>query len=163
MPVMKVASPAFDQGTRIPKKYTGEGEDISPPIAWHGAPAGTREFAMIVEDPDAPRPDPWVHWVVYGIPASRTSFPEGSAPGATEGVNTGGQVGYAGPMPPEGHGVHHYHFRLYALNAAINLRQGATKQELLAAMKGHIIAEGELVGTYERRRITRVGPAASDD
>lgn len=146
-----LSSTAFDDGGRIPRKYTGEGEDISPPLAWTGVPGGTREIALICDDPDAPTPSPWVHWVLYGIPGSATSLKEGSAGGAVEGRNDFGRSGYGGPMPPRGHGVHRYYFQVYALDRQLDLKAGATKEQLLAAMKGRIIAQGRLVGTYERR------------
>ena len=151
-----IQSQAFDAGSRIPKEYTAEGADISPPLAWTGAPAGTKEFALIADDPDAPRPEPWVHWVVYKIPASQTDFKadipnnEKLEAGILQGVNTNGDTGYGGPLPPRGHGPHHYHFKLYALNASIDLAPGATKEDLLRAMQGKILAASEVIGTYER-------------
>jgi len=148
---MNVTSTAFKAGERIPQKYTGEGADVSPPLAWGGAPEGTKQLALICDDPDAPTPKPWVHWVAYGIPADCTSLAEGNAGAALEGKNNFGRTSYGGPMPPPGHGVHHYRFKLYALDAPLALEAGATKEQLLAAMKGHIIGEGELVGTYERK------------
>lgn len=150
MPI-NVTSPAFPPGGPIPKKHTGEGPDVSPALAWSGVPEGAKELALICDDPDAPRPKPWVHWVVCAIPAGKTGLPEGSAGGAAEGVNDFGRKGYGGPMPPRGHGVHHYHFRLYALDAPVGPGLGATKEQLLAAMKGHVLDEGEVVGTYERK------------
>jgi Raf kinase inhibitor-like YbhB/YbcL family protein len=111
-----------------------------------------------MDDPDAPRPEPWVHWVLYKLPPTLSGLPEAlsktptlSDPaGALQGNNSWSRVGYGGPMPPPGHGVHHYHFKLYALDAALNVAPGLDKQQLLAAMKGHILAEGELIGTYQR-------------
>ena len=113
---------------------------------------------MIVDDPDAPTAQPWVHWVIYKIAPEVEGLAEGipadaelsSPAGALQGKNTAGEIGYHGPMPPPGHGVHHYHFKLYALDKQLDLKAGANKQELLAAMEGHILAEGELVGTYQR-------------
>lgn len=148
--MMTVTSSAFEPGARIPTQYTGEGENVSPPLSWSGAPEGTKEFALICDDPDAPRAEPWVHWVVYKIPADSSSLPEGSAGGALEGKTSSGRSAYGGPMPPRGHGVHHYHFKIYALDQPLDLKPGATKDELLNAMTGHILAEGDLVGTYER-------------
>ena len=153
-----VTSPAFAAGKPIPKKHTGEGPDVSPALAWSGVPAGARELALICDDPDAPRKDPWVHWVLYQIPAGCTGLPEkvGTAdrpaeiPGAVQGMNDFGRTGYGGPMPPPGHGIHHYHFTLYALNAELSLPPGATKAQVLAATKGKVLAQGELVGTYQR-------------
>ncbi len=152
---LEVRSPAFAGGQPIPKKHTGEGEDRSPALEWSGAsggsiPEGTKEFALICDDPDAPRPEPWVHWVAWGISGDSTGLEEGVS-GLKEGNTSGGTAGYRGPMPPPGHGVHRYFFKVYALDAALDLAGGATKDELLAAMKGHVIAEGELVGTYERK------------
>lgn len=146
-----VSSTAFDEGARIPRKYTGEGEDVSPPLAWTGAPDGTREFALICDDPDAPTPDPWVHWVLYRIPGNANSLAEGTSGGAVEGKNDFGKTGYGGPMPPVGHGMHNYYFHIYALDTQLELKPGISKDQLLAAMEGHIIAQGRLVGTYERR------------
>jgi len=147
---LEVKSSAFADGGAVPRKYTGEGEDVSPPLSWSNVPEGTKEFALICDDPDAPRPVPWVHWVLYKIPASVRELAEGSSGGAREGRNDFGNTGYGGPMPPPGHGVHHYHFKVYALDTELDLPAGATKDQLLGAMKGHVAAEGELVGTYER-------------
>ena len=147
---LEVTSPAFAQGQRVPKKHTGEGEDVSPALEWSGAPAGTEEFAVICDDPDAPRPEPWVHWVAWGVAADRAGLEEG-ARGLKEGKTSWGTAGYRGPMPPPGHGVHRYFFKVYALDSALDLAPGATKDEVLAAMKGHVVAEGELIGTYERK------------
>jgi Raf kinase inhibitor-like YbhB/YbcL family protein len=145
-----VKSPAFAQGQGIPKKHTGEGEDVSPALEWSGAPEGTKQFAVVCDDPDAPRPEPWVHWVAWGIPGDAAGLEEGVS-GLEEGNTSWGAPGYRGPMPPPGHGVHRYFFKVYALDATLDLAPGATKDELLAAVKGHVLAEGELVGTYERR------------
>ena len=153
-----VTSEAFQSGQAIPKKYTGEGEDLSPPLGWAGVPDGTKELALIVDDPDAPRPTPWVHWVIYKIPGEAKGLPEGiektSKPrdpaGVLQGQNSWPRLGYGGPMPPRGHGVHHYHFKLHALDAPLAVEPGLDKERLLKAMAGHILAEGELVGTYQR-------------
>jgi hypothetical protein len=155
---LEIASSAFAGGSEIPRRHSGEGEDLSPPLSWGKLPVGTREIALICDDPDAPRPEPWVHWVIYNIPADATGLEEGipagalvaKPAGAIQGVNTSGKQGYNGPMPPRGHGVHHYHFKLYALDAALDLNPGLSKVDLLAAMKGHVLDEGELVGTYQR-------------
>lgn len=154
-----VQSSAFKQNHSIPKKYTGDGDDVSPPLAWSGAPSTTREFALVVEDPDAPTPEPWVHWLLYKIPATTTSLPENVLPslrvaspaGALHGTNSWPKgIGYRGPAPPKGHGLHHYHFRLFALDAPLELAPGVDKAALLAAVEEHLIAEGELIGTYQR-------------
>lgn len=155
---MTVRSTAFEPDQAIPRKHTGEGPDVSPPLAWESVPSGTIEFALIVDDPDAPRPEPWVHWLIYKIPADTTALPEGvpasetldSPAGALQGRNSWGKVGYGGPMPPPGHGLHHYHFKLYALDAALDVQPGLDKAALLKQIKGHILAETELVGTYQR-------------
>lgn len=155
---MKITSPAFAHGSPMPARYTGDGQDLSPPLAWSDLPAGTVELALICDDPDAPRPQPWVHWVIYKIPASATGLGEGiassedltSPPGAMQGLNTWPAVGYRGPAPPRGHGVHHYRFHLYALDKALPLQPRMTKAQLLEAMRGHVLAEAELVGTYQR-------------
>jgi Raf kinase inhibitor-like YbhB/YbcL family protein len=155
-----VTSSAFEPGAPIPKKYSGEGANISPPLAWSGLPEKTKELALICDDPDAPR-GTWVHWVIYKIPAAATSLPEAVAreprpkepAGAVQGVNSwpkGENTGYGGPMPPPGHGTHHYHFKLYALDQPVAVEPGLDKNGLLAAMKGHILAEGQLIGTYKR-------------
>ncbi|UCE03300.1 MAG: YbhB/YbcL family Raf kinase inhibitor-like protein [Candidatus Latescibacterota bacterium] len=145
-----ITSTAFDAGTRIPRDYTGEGRDVSPPLAWENIPDGTQELALICDDPDAPVAEPWVHWVLYKLPPTLTHLSEGDHGGGTEGFNDFRRIGYGGPMPPPGHGTHRYYFKLYALDAPIALDPGATKKELLAAMQGHILAQGELIGTYER-------------
>jgi Raf kinase inhibitor-like YbhB/YbcL family protein len=159
----QLLSDAFDHDTAIPRKYTGEGDDVSPALAWENPPAGTQSFALVCDDPDAPTPKPWVHWVIYGIGANVAQLPKGVPAGkltfkapieAKQGKNSwdsGATVGYRGPMPPPGHGRHHYHFKLYALDAQLDLEAGATKEQLLAAMKGHVLAEAVLIGTYERR------------
>jgi Raf kinase inhibitor-like YbhB/YbcL family protein len=149
---ISVTSPAFASGGCIPLKYTGEGEDFSPPLAWTGLPAGAVELALICEDPDAPGPEPWVHWVRYNIPAGTSSLMAEVTGEALEGTNSWGTMGYRGPMPPVGHGVHRYRFRIYALDAGLDLPTAATKKELLEAMEGHVLATGELIGTYERKR-----------
>jgi Raf kinase inhibitor-like YbhB/YbcL family protein len=159
--VIQVTSTAFADGAKIPVKYTGDGDDVSPPLAWSGLPEGTRELALICDDPDAPTPNPWVHWVIYKIPADCPGLPEGVADsptleepaGALQGKNSwpsGQKIGYRGPAPPQGHGVHHYFFHLYALDAALALKPGIDKTALLNAMAEHVLAEGQLVGPYER-------------
>ncbi len=155
-----IESTAFQAGGVIPKQYTGEGADVSPPLSWSGVPKETQELALICDDPDAPRTDPWVHWVLYALHPETQGLPENvlkkkilSEPReALQGVNDMGKIGYNGPMPPIGHGLHHYHFKLYALDRVLNVPLGATKDKLLTAMKGHVLAEGELIGTYERKR-----------
>ena len=152
-----LTSPAFKEGERIPVKYTGEGADLSPPLEWAEAPAAAKSFALICDDPDAPR-GTWDHWIIWNIPGDRRKLPEGVARtetlpelgAARQGKNSWPRIGYNGPMPPPGHGTHHYHFVLYALESALDLKPGADKKALLAAMKSHILAQAKLVGTYSR-------------
>jgi Raf kinase inhibitor-like YbhB/YbcL family protein len=154
---IKLTSAAFEAGKPIPKQYTGEGNDISPALAWSDLPEGTKEMALICDDPDAPRKEPWVHWVLAKIPADANGLAEGASAakadkhpeGMVEGKNDFGTIGYQGPMPPPGK-AHRYFFRLYALDTSLEVKQGLTKADLLKAMDGHILATGELMGTYER-------------
>jgi Raf kinase inhibitor-like YbhB/YbcL family protein len=148
---IEIKSPAFAAYAPIPKEHTGEGRDVSPPLAWTGVPAGTRELALICDDPDAPTPEPWVHWVLYGLPAETRSLAAARAGCGTEGTNSWSSRGYRGPMPPRGHGMHHYSFRVYALDTELDAGAGLSKPELLAAIDGHVLGTGELIGTYERR------------
>jgi Raf kinase inhibitor-like YbhB/YbcL family protein len=158
---IQVTSDAFDDGQPIPQKYTEDGQDLSPPLSWSGVPDKARQLVLICDDPDAPRPEPWVHWLLYGLPASVDSLPAGVPPepalesleGARQGKNSwpnGQTIGYRGPAPPPGHGTHHYHFRVLAIDTALDLPPGADKATLLAAIEGHVLAEGELVGTFKR-------------
>ena len=146
-----ITSPAFAAGERIPKKhaYRPEGQNVSPALRWSGVPEGTKELALLCDDPDAPRPEPWVHWVLAGIPATATSLDEGAKVG-TAGKNSWDENGWGGPLPPPGHGTHHYHFQLFAIDTRLDLKPGASKQALLKAIKGHVLDQGELVGTYSR-------------
>lgn len=152
--VFALDSPAFKPGQTIPARFTCVGEDRSPGLAWSGSPEETRSFAMICDDPDAPV-GLWVHWVLYNIPAGVSELPEGmgkeaSIPaGALEGQNSWGKGGYNGPCPPPGK-PHRYFFKLYALDAPLSLLAGATKAQVEAAMKGHVLAQVELMGTFGR-------------
>ncbi len=146
-----LTSTAFGSGNPIPAKYSGEGVDVSPPLAWTGVPAGARELALICEDPDAPTQEPWVHWVLYKLPPTLTGLKEGERGVGLEGKTDNDKPGYGGPMPPKGDGAHHYHFTLYALDQPLSSGAGITKSQLLSLMKGHVLARGELVGTYERK------------
>jgi len=153
-----MTSDAFDSGQAIPKQYTGDGGNVSPPLSWSSLPEGVKELALIADDPDAPGREPWVHWVIYKIPTDAPGLSKGipaspnpSTPdGALQGRNSWGSIGYGGPAPPKGHGVHHYHFKLYALDTALTVEPGLDKSGLLKAMSAHIIAQGVLVGTYQR-------------
>ncbi len=159
---IKLTSPAFDEGQPIPKKYTGEGEDVSPPLEWSKLPEGTKELALICDDPDAPRKDPWVHWVICKIPADAKGLPEGveavakpkQPAGTVQGKNSwpdGENVGYRGPMPPPGK-PHRYFFKLLALDQPLDAPPGLTKEALLEKTSGHVLGEGQLLGTYERKK-----------
>ncbi len=150
---IKIKSAAFVPGGKIPGKYTCDGMDISPPLAWTSGPGGTKTFALICDDPDAPM-GTWVHWVLFNLPADIIELRENVPPerelesGAKQGMNDFRKIGYGGPCPPGG--THRYYFKLYVLDTEINLEAGATKSELLKAMEGHILAEGQLMGRYER-------------
>ena len=149
-------SPAFQANASIPSLYTCDGSNISPPLNWAGIPAGTQSLALLVDDPDVPvalRADGmWDHWVLFNIPTSVSGLVENArdVPGAIQGKNTGGKLGYTGPCPPDRQ--HRYFFKLYALDFVLNLPEGASKAEVEAAMKGHILEEAELMGVYDRPR-----------
>lgn len=150
---MQLTSPAFDSGDLIPKRHTGEGEDVSPAFAWHGAPESARSFALVCHDPDAPLVKPgqygFVHWVLYNVPASVSEIAEGSG-AYTQGSNDFGNSGYGGPMPPPGHGTHHYFFWLLALDKETAFDAGLTLWALLEQAEPAVIAMNRLVGTYRR-------------
>jgi Raf kinase inhibitor-like YbhB/YbcL family protein len=150
---MTLTSSAFEDGGPIPTRHTGEGEDVSPAFAWTNVPEGTRSFALICHDPDAPLVSPgtygFVHWVLYGIPGSVAELPEDVGE-YTKGVNNFGNAGYGGPMPPEGHGTHHYFFWLLALDSEPNLDAGLSMWELLENIEPNVIGANRLVGTYSR-------------
>jgi Raf kinase inhibitor-like YbhB/YbcL family protein len=151
---IEVTSAAFEDGGFIPVRYTCQGEDVSPPLEWANVPADVRSLALICDDPDAPR-GTWVHWVVYDIPPGFTALAEAIPPhevtpdGAKQGLNDFNRLGYGGPCPPPG-GPHRYFFKLYALDIEPGLPAGATKADLLRAIEGHVLEEGQLVGKYER-------------
>lgn len=151
---MKVTSAAFQNRGAMPTKYTGEAENVSPPLGWSNAPKGTKSFAVICHDPDAPLITPsgkygYVHWVLYGISGSVSELKEGTKD-FVAGKNETGKTGYTGPMPPNGHGVHHYFFWVIALDQEVNLPAGLTLWELLEKIEPHAIGMNRLVGTYER-------------
>jgi Raf kinase inhibitor-like YbhB/YbcL family protein len=153
-PTMQITSPAFANGQPIPDKYTGHADDISPRLEWTGAPLNTKSFALICEDPDAPM-GTFTHWMIYNVPGtakvlSQNIAKTGSLPdGSKQAKNSFGNTGYNGPAPPPGK-LHHYEFRLYALDVVLKPDAGTDKTRLLDAMKGHVLAKGELMGTYER-------------
>jgi Raf kinase inhibitor-like YbhB/YbcL family protein len=150
---IKITSTAFEEGGMIPRKYTCDGEDVSPPLAWTGVPEGAKTIALISDDPDAPM-GTWVHWVLFNLSEAEKGLPEAVPPdkelknGAKQGRNDFRRIGYGGPCPPGG--THRYFFKLYALDAILNLPAGATKAELLKAMEGHILAHGQIIGKYRR-------------
>jgi len=152
---MTVESTAFGEGEFIPSKYTCDGENVSPPLSWSEPPESTRSLVLISDDPDAPM-GTWVHWVVYNIPPDVRGFPERmpSSPvlpdGTLQGKTDFGTTGYGGPCPPSG--IHRYFFKVYALDTVLDLKEGATKKQVVRAMEGHVIAQGRLMGKYKRRR-----------
>ena len=147
---LDVSSSAFSEGQSIPEKYTCDGQNVSPPIQWSAAPANTKSIAIICEDPDAPS-GTFTHWVLYDVPGTAKELAEGSSGGGKEGVNGFGKKGYGGPCPPPG-GAHRYYFRVYALETTSLGNAGSSKDEVTADMQGHILAQGELMGTYKRKQ-----------
>lgn len=151
----ELTSPAFGNGESIPRQHTCEGADASPPLLWKDPPPGTKSFALVCDDPDAPART-WVHWVLYAVPPTAHALPEGvkATPtlpdGSRQGRNDFGKIGYGGPCPPPG-APHRYYFRLHAVDRMIDLAPGATKAELLKAIEGHTLATSELMGLYGRR------------
>ncbi|MBI4355450.1 MAG: YbhB/YbcL family Raf kinase inhibitor-like protein [Candidatus Omnitrophica bacterium] len=151
----EITSTAFQANGMIPSKYTCDGEDLSPPLAWQGAPSGTKSFALIADDPDAPGKT-WVHWVLYNLPSTTTGLPENVPKkealqdGSRQGMTDFDAVGYGGPCPPSG--VHRYYFKLYALDTTLSFPKPPTKVQLLDAMKGRVLGESQLMGRYTRRR-----------
>jgi Raf kinase inhibitor-like YbhB/YbcL family protein len=145
---LRVSSPAFGTHGRIPERHTGDGEDVSPPLEWSGAPEGTRSFAVVAHDPDAPLVDGFTHWVAYGIPGEATGLPEGGE-GHVVGVNSMGNQAYNGPAPPPGHGVHHYYFWVYALDDDLELEPGLSRRALLERIEDHVLEQARVIGTYE--------------
>jgi hypothetical protein len=147
---LQIVSPAFTFLERIPKRYTGEGENVSPPLEWSGLPSGTKQLALICHDPDAPLPRGFTHWVIYGIPPTVRQLAVAGGSEFIEGINSTNQLGYTGPIPPVGHGVHHYYFWLYALDKELDLKPGMMREQLLEAISNHVIEQARLVGVYER-------------
>ncbi|MGB8065124.1 MAG: YbhB/YbcL family Raf kinase inhibitor-like protein [Candidatus Sulfotelmatobacter sp.] len=151
---LSISSPSFPSGGEIPKKFTCSGVDVSPELSWTQPPAGTKTFALLVDDPDAPAGN-WNHWAIWNLPASARSLPEGVGKsqrlpdGSQQGLNDFRKIGYSGPCPPANK-PHHYHFKLYALDTKLSLNRDAGKPELEAAMKGHILAQAEWMGTFHR-------------
>jgi Raf kinase inhibitor-like YbhB/YbcL family protein len=145
---LRVSSPAFSNGGAIPRKHTCDGQDVPPPLEWSGIPDGSKSLAVICEDPDAPS-GTFTHWVLYDVPASTQTIGERAAIGKP-GMNDFGRPGFGGPCPPTKDGAHHYHFHVYALDVDSIGPAGLSRHDAIRAMKGHILAEGELTGTYKR-------------
>ena len=153
---LALSSTSFRDGETIPARHTCDGENLSPSLGWTGVPVETRSFALICDDPDAPR-GTWVHWLLWNLPADACELGVGMPPrpelpsGARQGINDSGDLGYGGPCPPPG-SPHRYFFRLHALDTTLNLSPGVNRSDLEAAMEGHILARGTFMGTYQRRR-----------
>ena len=159
-------SNAFKNNQKIPIKYTCEGKNISPQLSWSDIPEGTKSFAIVCDDPDAPTKEPFVHWIIFNINGDVKDLPENiiskkfftkknpkiSLRFAKQGTNSFGEIGFGGPCPPKGHGVHRYFFKIYALNKVLRLKAGATKDKLIKAMEGHILAETKLIGKFKRKK-----------
>lgn len=151
---MQLTSSAFKEGAPIPAPYTCDGKNVSPPLQWSGVPPGAKTLALVADDPDAPI-GTWVHWVLFDLPASTTELPEDVAKsqyvagGARQGLNSFKHLGYGGPCPPAGK-AHRYFFKLYALDTQLDLKPGASSKAVEKAMQNHILAEGQLMGTYQR-------------
>ena len=146
---MKITSSAFQEGGNIPLKFTCDGSDTSPSLQITGVPSEAKSLVLIADDPDAPG-GLFTHWLVWNIPPQTNSISEGSAPNGVHGTNDFGKSGYKGPCPPPG--THRYSFKIFALDRELDLRAGAKRSQLDAAMKGHVIAQGELVGRYARKK-----------
>ena len=154
---LQVRSPAVGEDWRIDPVFAVEGDNISPPLSWSGTPEGTEAFAVVVEDPDAPGDTPFLHWTVWDLPKTLTELPANveqkprasSLSGAPQGRNGSGSFGWYGPKPPAGHGVHHYHFQVFALSKRLGMEPETGLAELMSALKGVTLASGELVGTFE--------------
>ncbi len=150
----ELSSPSFKGGQSIPRRYTCEGEDLSPPLHWTVPPATTKSYVIIADDPDAPT-GTWVHWVIYNLPLDLRGLTEGIPAedhlpnGAMQGLNDFNRIGYGGPCPPPGK-PHRYYFTLYVLDVVLNLKPGATKRQVLEACQGHVLAEAQLMGTFSR-------------
>jgi len=151
-----IESPAFSNGAEIPDTYSYYGEGCSPELRWSGVPSGTRSFALVVEDADAPQETPFTHWLLYNLPPNVRHLPASipdksivSQLGALQGRSSAGSIGYFGPHPPERDPAHRYHFELFCLDAPLDVGPGADRNQLLSAMAGHVLAKGDLTGLYE--------------
>jgi Raf kinase inhibitor-like YbhB/YbcL family protein len=150
LPRITLSSPWFEDGAPLPLACTTDGEGVPPALRWGDPPESTRSFVIVCEDPDAPAPEPFVHWLVYDIPRAARSLDPGEAGQVREGKNSKLEIGFTPAAPPRGHGVHHYHFQLFALDAPLGLAPGEGRRKLRDAMKGHVLAHGEIVGHHER-------------
>jgi Raf kinase inhibitor-like YbhB/YbcL family protein len=148
MPELELTSESFDHGEPIPERHTCSGNGSSPPLGWDFVPEGTRTLALIIHDPDAPSGD-FVHWLAWNIDPAGGGMDE-DVPAPVEGTNGFGRPGYGGPCPPPGHGAHRYYFQLYALDTELDLEAGAAREQLEEALEGHVLAEADLMGTFER-------------
>lgn len=152
--MMKISSPAFADGQALPKKYTCEGADVNPALQFDNVSKNAQSLTLIVDDPDAPTPQPWVHWIVINIPVTLRELPEdvkiASLSGARELTNSFNKMAWGGACPPKGHGVHRYYFTLYALDKVLDLEQTASRAALEQAMQGHVVGKTQLMGTYKR-------------
>lgn len=152
--VLSISSTAFQEGDKIPRKYTCQGQDVSPPLAWDKPPAGCQSLVLIMDDPDAPG-GVFTHWILFNIPSESRQLPEAVptqaqlSTGALQGKNDFGRIGYGGPCPPPG-GPHRYRFILHVLDQPLDLEAGTSKEQVIGAMQGHILAQGQLTGTYQR-------------
>jgi Raf kinase inhibitor-like YbhB/YbcL family protein len=155
---LSVTSPAFKHGAPIPPTYSAYGEDVSPPLKWDKVPEGTQSFVVLMEDPDAAKPKPFIHWVLYNLPADtrelRTGIPAHARVAdigqPEQGQNSRGSIGYFGPKPPKGDPAHHYHFQVFALDRRLDVPLGAKRADILKAMARHVLAKGEVVGTFKK-------------
>lgn len=162
---MRILSPSFPANGKIPERFTGEGEDISPALEWSDVPINTKEFVILCEDPDAPlskeRENPFVHWLIYKLSPATTFLPQGLPHKAMldlpvpicQGTNSFGKPGYNGPMPPRGHGVHRYIFTVHAVDLEVRLPPGARREAVMQYIEGHIISSAQVIGTYERESL----------
>lgn len=150
VPRLSLTSEWFEDGEPLPDRCTADAEGVAPPLLWSEPPPHTRELVLVCEDPDAPLAEPFVHWLVYGIPAETRSLDAESARRMRSGQNGDHELGFAPAAPPLGHGVHHYHFQLFALDEPLALAEGADRKTLLDAMEGRVVAYGEIIGTYTR-------------
>lgn len=150
IPSLSIRSTGFRDGETLPAKYTADGANISPHLAWEGAPVETASFIVMMEDPDALGSEPFVHWLVYNIPGTARELPEGSNGGGVVGSNSWGKIAYGGPQPPTGTGTHHYKISVYALKEPLQIFKGSTKSDVLNASRGKVVGTGSITGLYKR-------------